>query len=127
MPESPAIVEEIKEEEKQFDQPVFFDNPPLPEAKVAQPRVRDRKKRKNHTGRPVRGLPFDQFDYLDPLAARGLFRKLVKIFKNPKSATWAKLALVLNQDELEWLRRYFSDSKCRYSYAKDGSRREIGE
>ena len=41
--------------------------------------------------------------------------------------TWAKLALVLNQHELEWLRRYFSDSKCRFSYAKDGSRREIDE
>lgn len=126
-----TIVEEVKEESKQCDQPVSFAplSQPLdqtPRQRPPQPRAKASPK-KRKPGRPVENLPFDQDEYLKPKHGRWLFRKLVKIFKNPRSQTWARMQGVMSHDELHEVRQYFSDSKCRYSYSKDGGRREIDE
>ena len=82
---------------------------------------------KKIAGRPVTGIPYDQREYLSALEGRTLFRVVAKVFKNFRSAVWGKLADSCSEKELTYLRNFFSDGTCSYSYTKDGEKRDVGD
>lgn len=107
---------------------------PLPEPTLSLapqiPTVAKNKKApagKKIAGRPVTGIPYDQREYLNALEGRTLFRVVTKVFKSFRSGVWAKLAETCSEKELTYLRNFFSDGTCSYSYKKDGDKRDVGD
>ena len=103
--------------------------PTFPQAPTAPTAAKIKKvpASKKIAGRPVTGIPYDQREYLNALEGRTLFRVVTKVFKNFRSDVWVKLAETCSEKELTYLRNFFSDGTCSYSYTKEGEKREVGD